>query len=68
MRTHVTRADMAAYQARAAYVVDAATTAAAANSAGAEAWDALSTHAAKQALDCQRGPNLADLTRYRWAR
>ena len=45
MRAHVTRADEArsdaAHQARAAKVVDTATTAAAANRAAAEAWDAL---------------------------
>ena len=72
MRTHVTRADAArsdaAHQARAAKVVDAATTAAATNRAAAEAWDTLATHAAKQALDCRRGAELADRTRHRWVR
>ncbi len=72
MRTHVTHADAArsdaAHQARAAKVVDAATTAAAVNRAAAEAWDALATHAAKQAIDYRRGAELADRTRHRWAR
>ena len=30
--------------------------------------DALATHAAKQAIDCRRGAELADRTRHRWAR
>ncbi len=58
----------AVYQARAAKVVDAATTAAAANHAAATAWEALATHAAKQVLNCRRGAEVADRTRNRWAR
>ena len=69
---HITRADAArsdaAHQARAAKVVDAATTAAAANRIAAEAWTAVATHAATQAIDCRRGAELADRTRHRWAR
>ena len=72
MRAHITRADAArsdaAHQARAAKVVDAATTAAAANRIAAEAWNAVATHAAKQAIDCRCGAELADRTRHRWAR
>ena len=72
MRAHITRADTArsdaAHQARAAKVVDAATTAAAANRIAAEAWTAVATHAATQAIDCRRGAELADRTRHRWAR
>ena len=72
MRAQVTRADAARsdtmHQARAAQVVEAATTAATANRAAAEAWTALATHATKQALDCRRGAELADRTRQRWAR
>ena len=71
MRAHITRADTArsdaAHQARAAKVVDAATTAAAANRIAAEAWTAVATHAATQAIDCRRGAELADRTRHRWA-
>ena len=33
----------------------------------AEAWDALATHAAKQAGECRHGAELADRTRRRWA-
>ena len=61
-----TKAD--AHQARAATVVDAATTAAAAHRVAAEAWDVLATRAAPQASDCRRGAALADRTRQRWAR
>ncbi len=72
MRAHITRADAArsdaAHQARAAKVVDAATTAAGANGVAAAAWDALATQAATQASDCRRGAALADRTRHRWAR
>ena len=34
----------------------------------AEAWTAVATHAATQAIDCRRGAELADRTRHRWAR
>ena len=71
IQAHITCADAArsdaVYQARAAKVVDAATTAAAANRAAATAWEALATHAAKQALTCRRGAEVADRTRNRWA-
>ena len=33
----------------------------------AEAWDALATHAGKQASVCRHGAELADRTRRRWA-
>ena len=33
-----------------------------------EAWDALATHAAKQAGECRHGAELAERTRRRWAR
>ena len=72
MRAAITRADAArsdaAHQARAVNVVDAATTASAANRVAAEAWDALATHAKTQARDCRRGAALADRTRHRWVR
>ena len=72
MRAATTRADAArsdaAHQARAAKVVDVATTAAVAHRVAAEAWDAVAIHAAHQASDCRRGAALADRTRHRWAR
>ena len=72
IQAHITCADAArsdaVHQARAAKVVDATTTAAAANRAAATAWEALATHAAKQALNCRRGAEVADRTRNRWAR
>ena len=72
MQAHIPRADAArsdaVHQARAAKVVDAATTAAAANHAAATAWEALATLASKQALNCRRGAAVADRTRNRWAR
>ena len=72
IQAHITRADAArsnaVHEARAAKVVDAATNAANANRAAATAWEALATHAAKQALNCRRGAEVADRTRNRWAR
>ena len=38
-----------------------------ANREAAEAWDALGTHAGKQASVCRYGAELADRTRRRWA-
>ena len=53
MRARITKADEArtdaAHEARAAQVAEAATEAATANRLAAEAWDALATHAGKQA-------------------
>ena len=48
----------------------AAHTAAAAKvvAAAAEAWDALTTHAATHATNCRHGAELADRTRHRWTR
>ena len=71
IQAHITCADAARsdaeHPARAAKVVDAATTAAAANRAAATAWEALATHAVKQALNCRRGAEVTDRTRNRWA-
>ena len=71
MRARIIKADEArteaAHQARAAQVTDAATEAATANREAAEAWDALATHAGKQASVCRHGAELADRTRRRWA-
>ena len=39
-----------------------------ANREAAEAWDALATHAGKQASVCRYGAELTDRTRRRWAR
>ena len=68
LRTRVTKADAirgtAAHTAAAAKVVAAAT----ANRAAAEAWDALTTHAATHATNCRHGAELADRTRHRWTR
>ena len=72
MRARAVKADdartEAAHHARAAQVGAAATEAATANRAAAEAWDALATQAATQADQCRHGAELADRTRYRWAR
>ncbi len=54
MRARIVKAD----EARAAQVAAAVT----------EAWDALVTHAAKQAAECRHGAELAERTRRRWAR
>ena len=54
-------------EARAAQVVAAATEATTANREAAEAWDALATHAGKQAGECRHGAELAERTRRRWA-
>ena len=71
MRARIAKADEArteaAHHARAAQVNTAATEAATANRDAAEAWDALATHAAKQAGECRHGAELADRTRRRWA-
>ena len=71
MRARIVKADEArteaAHHARAAQVNTAATEAATANRDAAEAWDALATHAAKQASVCRHGAELADRTRRRWA-
>ena len=64
MRARIVKAD----EARAAQVAAAATEATTANREAAEAWDALATHAAKQAGECRHGAELADRTRRRWAR
>ena len=61
-RTVASRRD----KARAAQVVQAATTAATVNREAAEAWDALATHAAGQADACRHGAALADRTRQRF--
>ena len=62
MRARIVKGDDArtetAHKARAAQVAEAA----------AEAWDALATHAAKQADECQHGADQAERTRRRWAR
>ena len=58
----------AAHETRAAQVKEAATEATTANREAAEAWDALATHAAKQAGECRHGAELAERTRRRWAR
>ena len=72
MRSRAAKADGArtdaAHHARAAQVVEAATTAATVNREAAEAWDDLATHAADQADACRHGAALADRTRHRWAR
>ena len=72
MRARIVKADEArtdaAHEARAAQVAAAATEAATANRDAAEAWDAVATHAAKQAGECRHGAELADRTRRRWAR
>ena len=71
MRARIQKADEAhtdgAHKARAAQVVDAATTAATVNREAVEAWDALATHATKHAGECRHGAELADRTRRRWA-
>ena len=46
---------------------EARTEAATANREAAEAWDALATHAGKQASVCRHGAELAERTRRRWA-
>ena len=70
MRARTVKADEArtdaAHEERAAQV--AATETTTANREAAEAWDALATHAAKQAGECRHGAELADRTRRRWAR
>ena len=58
----------AAHESRAAQVAEVATKAATANREAAEAWDALATHAAKQAGECRHGIELAERTRRRWTR
>ena len=63
MRARIQKAD----EARAAQVAEAATEAVTANREAAEAWDALATHAGKQASVCRYGAELADRTRRRWA-
>ena len=67
MRARIVKADEArtdaAHEARAAQVAEAATEATTANREAAEAWDALATHAAKQAGECRHGAELADRTR-----
>ena len=72
MRARIVKADEArteaAHETRAAQVKEAATEATTANREAAEAWDALVTHAAKQAAECRHGAELADRTRRRWAR
>ena len=71
MRARIVKADEArtetAHHARAVQVTEAATDAATANREAAEAWDALATHAGKQAGECRHGAELADRTRRRWA-
>ena len=71
MRARIVKADAArteaAHHARAAQVKDAATEAATASREAAEAWDALATHAGKQASVCRHGAELAERTRRRWA-
>ena len=70
MRAHITRADAArsdtAHQARAAR--SSPPRPPPPNRIAAEAWTAVATHAATQAIDCRRGAELADRTRHRWAR
>ena len=72
MRARILKADEArtdaAHEARAAQVAEAATEAATDNREAAEAWDALATHAAKQAGACRHGAALAERTRRRWPR
>ena len=71
MRARIVKADEArteaAHQTRAAQVKEAATEAATASREAAEAWDALATHATKEAGKCRHGAELADRTRRRWA-
>ena len=67
MRARIVKADEArteaAHQTRAAHVKEAAT----ASREAAEAWDALATHATKEAGKCRHGAELAERTRRRWA-